>query len=225
MGGLCYNTAHETLTLTVTCVNPIATRIRHLQRKILDTVVKKNPGLKLDRRAEEFVEIFEPFLPNRSRILDIGGGWGYYVKPLKARGHDVTVLDVVKPGFQQSPVVIYSGDRIPFGQHAFDASLLVTVLHHVPDPEALIREARRVTRKILVLVEDLYHHRAGRWWTIARDTLYNFEFFGHPRNFKKRDEWVELFKRQGFTLLGEKQVYTWVAGLRILNGVFIFQVI
>ena len=204
-------------------MNSIKTQIRDVQRRILDTVVRNNPNLKLDRRAEGFVEIFEPHLPKRSRVLDIGGSWGYYVKPLSDRGHHLTVLDVVKPGYQQSPVVVYKGDRIPFGDSAFDASLLVTVLHHVTDPEALIREARRVTRKTLVVIEDLYHHRLGRWWTIVRDTLYNFEFVGHPRSFKKREEWLEVFHRNGFELIGEKQVYTWVAGLRILNGVFILQ--
>ena len=63
------------------------------------------------------------------------------------RSHRLTVLDVVKPGFQKSPVVVYDGGRFPFSDKSFDVSLLVTMLHHVPDPESIIREAGRVTRK------------------------------------------------------------------------------
>ena len=136
----------------------------------------------------------------------------------------MTVLDVVKPGFQKAPVVLYEGTRIPFADKSFDASLLIGALHHIPDPEAVIQEAHRVTRKVLVVVEDLYHHSLGRWWTILRDQLYNFEFFGHPRQFKRSEEWTAVFRRLGFTVLEEKKIYTWLAGLRILNGIFVLQV-
>lgn len=178
----------------------------------------------LGERAEGFVRLFDKYLPRGSHVLDIGGGWGFYADPLANRGHQVTVLDVVKPGFQKAPVVLYEGKNIPFTDKSFDVSLLICALHHSPDPETVIQEAKRVTRGILVVVEDLYHHSLGRWWTIVRDQLYNFEFFGHPRQFKKGEEWVGVFKRLGFTILEETQVYTWLAGMRILNGLFVLQV-
>ena len=205
-------------------VKSIATNIRTWQRRLLDTVVSHNPKLGLEERAEGFVSMFEDQLPPRSHILDIGGGWGFYAKPLASRKHHVTVLDVVKPRFQKAPVVVYQGKRIPFADKSFDVSLFITVLHHISDPVAVIREAHRVTRKTLIVVEDLYHHALGRWWTILRDQMYNFEFFGHPCQFKKAEEWVDLFEGLGFTLIEQKKVYTRLAGLRILNGVFVFQV-
>ena len=203
---------------------PIKTKVRSLQRHLLDGVVGSFPLLGLDKRAQTFVSLFEKRLPKQSFILDIGGGWGFYRDPLRQLGHHVTVLDVVKPGFQKAPVVIYGGGRFPFADHAFDVSLLVTVLHHVKDLDQILQEVRRVTRKRVIVVEDLYHHPLGRLWTILRDQILNFEFFGHPRNFKSRTEWIYFFNRFGFSLLEEKEIYTRVAGLRILNGVFIFEV-
>lgn len=189
----------------------------------MDHLVSSNPNLGLDRRAEFFTDHFADDLPRDSTVLDIGGRWGFYVKPLETRGHDVTVLDVVKPSFQKAPVVIYDGLKIPFQDQSFDASLLVTVLHHVDDLDSLVREVRRVTRKRLIVIEDLYHHLPGRWWTILRDRIYNFEWVGHPCHFKKADEWILFFERHGFKLTARKDVYTWLCGMRILNGIFIFE--
>ena len=200
-------------------------KIRHIQRRVLDGMVRSNPSLGLDARAEYFAGLFNPYLDPHSRVLDIGGGWGFYAAPLEKRGHTCTVLDVVKPGYQKAPVVIYDpAHPMPFPDKSFDVSMLVTVLHHVADPVAVLREAKRVTRKTLIVVEDLYHHGLGRAWTILRDQIYNFEFFGHPCQFRKRQEWLDFFKAQGFEAVHDESVYTWMAGLRILNGIFILRV-
>lgn len=198
--------------------------IRKWQREFLDFTVRNNPGLGLDARAEAFVRLFGNRIPTASRVLDIGGGWGFYHAPFEKRGHSLTVLDVVKPGLQKCPVVIYGGGRIPFPDKSFDVSLLITVLHHIPDIDEVIAEARRVTRGRLIVVEDLYHHLPGRWWTILRDQIYNMEFFGHPKNFRTRDEWIHLFTASGFDLVETREIYTWLAGLRILNGILVFDV-
>ena len=192
--------------------------IRDFQRRMLDTVVRYHPALGLDRRAEKFVQFFEKDLPKQSFVLDIGGGWGFYAEPLARCGHHLTVLDVVKPGYQKTPVVIYEPENpLPFADQSFDVSMLVTVLHHISDPEAILREAKRVTRKRLIVIEDLYHHSLGRLWTQWRDQLYNFEFFGHPCQFRKKEEWLAAFRSLGFKVLDVKEVYTWLSGLRILN--------
>ena len=200
-------------------------KIRKFQRRFLDGMVRNNPSLGLDARAEYFTGIFDKYLEPASRILDIGGGWGFYADPLEKRGHSCTVLDIVKPGYQKAPVVIYDPrEPFPFADGSFDTSMLVTVMHHVPDPATLLREARRVTRNTVIVVEDLYHHSLGRLWTILRDQIYNFEFFGHPRQFKTKENWLTLFRECGFTPLKEERVYTWMVGMRILNGVFVLKV-
>ncbi len=198
-------------------------KIRKIQRYLLDQVVRRTSVAPLEARAEFFVNEFKEVLPAQSQVLDIGGGWGFYAGPIERRGHHLTVLDVVKPALQKAPVVVYDGGRFPFADKSFDVSLLVTMLHHVPEPEAIIREAGRVTRRFLIVVEDLYHHAFGRFWTGLRDRLYNFEFFGHPCQFRKKDEWVRLFAKLGHPLVSDREVYTRLAGMRILNGVFVFE--
>lgn len=200
-------------------------KIRRFQRSLLDKIVSANPSLGLDKRAEFFAGIFEKYLPPQSRILDIGGGWGFYAEPLEARGHSHTVLEVVKPGYQRAPVVVYDPAKpMPFADKSFDVSLFVTVLHHIPDPLAVLKEAVRVTRHSVIVVEDLYHHGLGRVWTVLRDQIYNLEFYGHPCQFKKKDEWLKVFENAGLSAQGYEETYTKLAGMRILNGVFALKV-
>lgn len=205
-------------------MNTIKKTLQGLQRRILDGIVRHWARRALEARAEKFVGLFENQIPPNSRILDLGGGWGFYSDPLRKRGHEHLVLDVVKPGYQKAPVVIYDGQRIPFPDQSFDVAVLVTMLHHVPDPKALLGEMRRVTRRKAVVIEDLYHHAAGRFWTLCRDRLLNMEFTDHPHQFRKDDEWRLIFKEAGFEVSSFKSIYTWLAGFRILNGIYVLEI-
>ncbi len=195
--------------------------IRAMQSSLLDCVTSRWAIHSLEKRAELFVSLFENEIPKRSAILDIGGRWGFYAGPLEKRGHQPVVLDIVLPRFQQAPVVIYDGRQMPFPDKSFDASLFVTVLHHIPDQAAVIREACRVTRKRVIVIEDLFHHTLGRYWTEIRDRLYNFEWVGHPCGFRKAEEWRAFFGLFGLTTSRFVKVDTELCGLSILNGIFI----
>ena len=143
-------------------------KIRGVQKYLQDEVIRRFCVPELEDRAENFVKLFENYLSPSSHILDIGGGWGFYGAPLERRGHHVVVLDAVKPRFQKVPVVLASaGKRLPFADESFDASLMITMLHHTTEPEKVIQEARRVTQKTLVVIEDLYRHAAGRFLSAA----------------------------------------------------------
>lgn len=199
--------------------------LRNLQRSALDSIVRHSAAPSLAQRAQQFSDFFEPFLPRESQVLDIGGGWGFYAEPLAKKDHFVTVLDVVRPAYQKAPVVVYDpAEPFPFPDKSFDASMLITVLHHIPDPEAVLREAVRVTRSRVIVIEDLYRHAWGRQWTILRDRIYNFEFFGHPCQFHTAGEWQEIFQKTGLQVREFSERYTWLCGARILNGIFILDV-
>lgn len=202
----------------------LQTQIQKGQRRCLDWMIEHFPSIGLDRRAENFVDLFKEFVPPASRVLDIGGGWGFYVEPLeRSRNCKVTVLDVVEPRFRKAPVVTYGGERIPFPDQSFDVSLLVTMLHHVRSPEKVLAEAKRVTRRFVIVIEDLYQRWAGRMWTILRDSFYNFEYVGHPRNFRAKEGWLQCFRNLGFHVESEKEVTTSLLGIPILNGIFILR--
>lgn len=199
-------------------------RITLIQKNIRDFLAGNFFKTKLEQRAEDLVQAFENYLSAQDQILDIGGGWGFYAHPLRKRGCHLTVLDVHKPSFQQAPVVVYDGSWMPFQNKSFHTSLFVTTLHHVEKVDDLIQDAVRVTKRFIIVVEDLYHHSLGRVWTIMRDQFYNFEFFGHPKNFKTQPEWTQTFEKAGCKQVYFKEIKTKLAGISILNGIFVFQV-
>ncbi|MFH0984603.1 MAG: class I SAM-dependent methyltransferase [Candidatus Omnitrophota bacterium] len=204
-------------------MSTIKSSLQVFQRRVLDGIVRHFAHGALEARAEKVVQLFENQILQGSRVLDLGGGWGFYAEPLKKRGHEHLVLDVVDPGYKKAPVVLYDGQRIPFPDQSFDVTILVTMLHHVPDPEALFREVYRVTRRKVVVVEDLYHHALGRFWTLCRDRILNVEFMEHPHQFRKDGSWRDFFRAAGFEVGSFKSFYTWLSGLRILNGVYVLE--
>ena len=204
-------------------MSTIKNSLQVFQRRVLDGIVRRFAHGVLEARAEKIAKLFEDQIPTGSRVLDLGGGWGFYAEPLRKRGHEHLVLDVVDPGYKKAPVVLYDGQRIPFPDQSFDVTILVTMLHHVPDPQALFREVHRVTRKKVVVVEDLYHHALGRFWTLCRDRILNVEFMEHPHQFRKDAAWRGFFKTAGFEVRFFKSLYTWLSGFRILNGIYVLE--
>ena len=77
-----------------------------------------------------------------------------------------------------------------------------------------------MTRYKVVLVEDLYNHAIGRFWTICRDRILNVEFLSHPHQFRTDGGWRDFFKVAGFEVCSFKSFYTWLMGLRIFQGIY-----
>ena len=166
-------------------------------------------------RIQEKLAELTPHLTPREKILDIGAGNCVLCEALRDGGYRVTPLDLDNQSFLDDiEPVIYDGDRIPFDDDSFDVALLITVLHHATDPDALLTEARRVARKTVV-IEEIYTNPPNRWATWLIDSLFNFEFFGHPRNNRTDRGWKEAFERQGLRL----QVASYSRSLFVLHRV------
>lgn len=96
------------------------------------------------------------------RILDLGCGTGGYAQALNQAGYRCTGIDVndaylavaASLGVEVYPYT----SPLPFADGAFETTLLFEVLEHVDDPAALLAEAKRVSRKnVLVTVPACDH--------------------------------------------------------------------
>ncbi len=149
----------------------------------------------LKYRSQKYYELIGEFLKKNERVLDIGAGSCTNTEFLKKRGMKMTPLDVrnisvirhIKP-------VLYDGKTIPFKKNSFDVALILSVLHHTPDPEKIIREAKRVAKR-LIIMEDIYYGWVDKLVTHILDSLSNLEFFGHPHSNRTDEQWQKLFRK------------------------------
>lgn len=150
--------------------------------------------LALWRAREKLAEIGS-YLDRADRILDVGAGNCILCQELGRHGYDVVPVDLENLSFvDEIALVVYDGARLPFRNDSFDVALIITVLHHCPDPDAVLAEARRVARRIIV-IEEIYENLFEKYFTYAVDSLFNVEFFNHPRSNRTDARWREAFQR------------------------------
>lgn len=126
-------------------------------------MVKQLLDIILRKRAVKLVSRIKPWMPALGSVLDIGAATGHNTIELaKNPGLAVSGLDVVDIRWGDSPLVVYDGITMPFGDNSMDAACVIYILQYVPDPAAFLREARRITRGNLVVIQTLYKGRLGK---------------------------------------------------------------
>lgn len=146
-----------------------------------------------------------PHLRSGWEVLDLGSGTGRLARWLASRtGIRPTLADVTEFGNRVGglPYVRLEDPlTTPFEDRSFDAVLMLFVLHHVArweDQEALVREATRVARHRLVLIEDTPRSRLDRVLNTGWDWALNLRH-GVPKPFAFRtvEGWRSVFRRCG----------------------------
>lgn len=146
-------------------------------------------------RANDMINKIKPFLNKNDHILDIGAGTCNVCEILLEEGYNATPLDIQNLSFvNKIKPILYDGDKIPFGDNKFDIALIFTVLHHMPYHEKIILEAKRVSKRIIIM-EDIYTNIFNKYITYFFDSLVNLEFSGHPHTNKNDKLWKETFDK------------------------------
>lgn len=135
------------------------------------------------------------------KILDIGFGNGLTLKEFKDNGAVPSGLEVSESLYKVAQEVLgdelplfdlnlYDGFNFPFGNESFDFIYSVSVLEHVTDPVAVLRESYRVLKK----GGSFYLAFPNR--LNPKETHTGILFANYlPRNLA--DKYLRLFKRNG----------------------------
>jgi ubiquinone/menaquinone biosynthesis C-methylase UbiE len=123
-------------------------------------------------RAAVLSRQLAPYFAPREEWLEIGAGQGLAARALQdATGARLTLVDVVDYNQSGLPLRTYDGLHLPFPDRAFDHSLFLFVLHHTPDPLPVLREALRVSRESVLVVENHVTGALRQRLTRAIDSL------------------------------------------------------
>jgi len=154
----------------------------------------------MGRRVRILSDYLRERIPLGSHVLDVGSGDGAIAKTISAARPDIRIegVDVLVRPVTAIPTKEYDGRHLPFANGSFDVVMLVDVLHHTPDPGAVLREAARVARQRVVIKD----HLTDRWGSVP--ILRFMDWTGNaphgvslPYNYQSRVQWLELFARAG----------------------------
>jgi SAM-dependent methyltransferase len=155
------------------------------------------------RRVRVLTRHLSSLIPSHARVLDVGCGDGLLTSLIAQERPDVSVkgVDVLVREGTRIPVDAFDGRTLPYEAKAFDATLLIDVLHHTEDPMILLREVARVSRRY-ILIKD--HLRKG---LLAGPVLRFMDWVGNarhhvalPNNYWAQEQWDKAFSELGVRL-------------------------
>jgi ubiquinone/menaquinone biosynthesis C-methylase UbiE len=147
---------------------------------------------------------------NNSKILDLGCGSGIVGGAFQEFFQSKTIgMDIEERWNCPFPFVISDGQSLPFLDNSFDVVLINYVLHHSSDPFLVLKEAKRVTKKKIVIYEDLPEGSLAHFLCRIHGLSYK-QFFGSSKtdSFKTAKEWKSLFNTLRLNLTFRKRINT-----------------
>ena len=156
--------------------------------------------LVFSRRVEKLTQALDSLIPASASILDVGCGNGVISWKLRQLqpGRDFTGVEILERETCMIPFRMYDGKTIPFGPDTFDYVTFVDVLHHTDEAEDLLRQAKRIARRGIV-IKDHYCESRLDYYTLAfMDWVGNAQYgVALPHRYKAAAEWQAIFARLG----------------------------
>jgi len=151
-------------------------------------------------KQTEWFQKIRSFLGQKN--LNVGSGLGYFSQCANKAGVSMTSLEVhLAPGVvNRDEVILYDGTKMPFADASFDTASAMYVLHHTPNPLAILDEMGRVSPKRIILVEELYTSFFGKIRLALLDFWINFR--AHQ---KSEIYWNSYFSKKEFRKVLEQK--------------------
>lgn len=148
---------------------PADPQAREIQRRYYTETASEYETLHVAEGDEHFraLELMSAHLTSHAcrSVLDVGTGTGRALAWLRANRPDLDLhgVEPVEALIQRAiedndvpreMITVGSGEQLPFDDGSFDAVCEFGVLHHVPQPELVVREMTRVARRAVFLSDD-----------------------------------------------------------------------
>jgi SAM-dependent methyltransferase len=170
--------------------------------QVMQWIGRWHRTLAFERRARVLADMVAERIPEGASVLDIGCGDGTIARRIADARPDVTIEGVetlARPACE-IPCRVFDGVHLPCADVSYDVCLFVDVLHHTTDITPLLKEARRVARRMVLIKDHLDEH------VVDDLTLRFMDWVGNrphgvrlTYNYQSRAQWRALFRDSELT--------------------------
>lgn len=155
--------------------------------------------------SEKMCNELRGYIGRGENVLDLGCGSGIFTKKLQEFfGVNVLGIDIIDHRICNIPFLKFNGREIPLKDDSFHTVLISFVLHHTEDPIHLLKEAKRIAKRIIIFedipvgflskIRCMIH---ANWWNF-------FTRKSAPLNFFTEQEWKMIFQELNLSVLTVK---------------------
>lgn len=173
----------------------------------------------LKRRIRVLGGHFAQLIPPEASVLDVGCGSGQIDRLILEHRDDIKIdgIDVLVRGDTKIVVKEYDGNTLPCENNSYDVVMFVDVLHHTENIERLLTEARRVSRKFVILKDHTLEGFLAKQRLNFMDKVGNRRFgVKLPYNYYTKKQWLDVFRKVNL------EVSIWNSGLSLYPKLFSF---
>lgn len=148
------------------------------------------------RRARVLSTLLADLIPAGAVLLDVGCGNGMIANLVRQIKPTVSVqgLEVMPRPSCLIECAGFDGVTLPMPDDSVDVCMFVDVLHHTLNIEDLLGEARRVSRRFVLIKDHLCENRLDKAVLAFMDWVGNRAHGVRlPYNYQSKAEWYQLF--------------------------------
>lgn len=148
-------------------------------------------------RSKIIIKAYQGWIANTDKVLDIGCGNGVVTEELRKNLQCLIVgTDVLDYRKRDIPFrVMTDKSGLPFKDNEFDTAMFNDSLHHCDDQEALLKEAARVAKKVLIF--EMEPTLIAKILEVCLNRIHN-PLMNIPFNIRTSEDWRCYFTRLNF---------------------------